>query len=201
MAAVQESVAAFLVTLETAGVPGAVGGVSSGCSAPSQGTPLSLQPVGAPSPVPLKPKVVEAPGARVPFQERFLAVQRFPSLLTSASHGRVTLVPAGNSHSSVQLLSGVSPVFCTVHRAWKPVPQSWVRVYEALGASAAWLGAARPTIPAKGIARPVRAARVRLRSRRRGLGRLPEPSCAGWADLKAYSSRGSGHAEGWVRRA
>lgn len=50
------------------GVPGAEGALSPGTLPPSQEAPFSLQPVGAPEPVPLKPKETLAPGATEPFQ-------------------------------------------------------------------------------------------------------------------------------------
>lgn len=69
--------------------------MSPGWVPPSQEAPLILQPLGAPPPAPLKPKLAVAPGARVPFQPRFLAVQWVPELVTVASQAEVTEVPAG----------------------------------------------------------------------------------------------------------
>src|SRR5688500_15902045 len=110
---------------EAVGVPGADGAASPGTSGPPSQLPaLSLQPAGAPEPLPLKPKETEAPGARVPFQPRFLAVQWSPELVTVASQAEVTLVPEGKSHSTVQELRLVVPVFFTVHLPSKPEPQS-----------------------------------------------------------------------------
>ncbi len=128
MAAFQESFTEFLVRSLVVGVPGAVGGVSPGTLPPSQEAPLSLHPEGVPGPVPLKPKLTEAPGARLPAQLLFLAVQWSPLLVTSASQAEVTLVPAGKSHSRVQPLRGAVPVFFTVHLPSKPLPQSCVLV-------------------------------------------------------------------------
>ncbi len=126
VAAAQLRVTAVLVMLEAEGVPGAEGGLSPGTLPPSQEAPLSLQPEGEPLPVPLKPKETEAPGAREPFQALFLAVQWVPELVTSASHAEVTAVPAGKSHSTVQELREVVPVFFTVHLPSNPEPQSEV---------------------------------------------------------------------------
>ncbi|CAM5694074.1 hypothetical protein SGLAM104S_06121 [Streptomyces glaucescens] len=75
-------------------------------------------------PVPLNPKVTEAPGARVPFQALFLAVQWVPAEVMSASQPEVTDVPEGKSHSTVQELMVVVPVFFTVHLPSKPLPHS-----------------------------------------------------------------------------
>lgn len=75
VAALQLSLTEVLVTSLVVGAPGAVGGLSPGTvGPPSQEAPFSLQPVGEPEPVPLKPKLMLAPGATEPFQERFLAV-------------------------------------------------------------------------------------------------------------------------------
>src|SRR5213079_3035207 len=95
--------------LEAVGVPGAEGAASPGTSPPSQDAPLSLQPEGAPEPLPLKPKETEAPGASVPFQERFLAVQWSAELVTVASQAELTFVPDGKSHSTVHELTVVEP--------------------------------------------------------------------------------------------
>ncbi len=95
MAAVQVRVSEVSATLLAVGVPGAVGGVSPGWVPPSQEAPLILQPPGAPPPAPLKPKLAVAPGARVPFQPRFLAVQWVPEPVTVASQAEVTEVPDG----------------------------------------------------------------------------------------------------------
>jgi hypothetical protein len=45
---------------------------------PAQLAPLSLQPVGLPAPETRKPKLVDAPGARVPLYVRFVAVTCVP---------------------------------------------------------------------------------------------------------------------------
>ena len=67
VAAVQVRFTEVLVMPEAVGVPGAEGGLSPGTVVPpSQEPPLSLQSVGEPVPAPLKPKLTEAPGARVP---------------------------------------------------------------------------------------------------------------------------------------
>lgn len=139
--------------LEAVGVPGAEGAASPGTEVPSQLPPLSLQLDGEPGPLPLKPKETEAPGASVPFQPTFLAVQWSPELVTVASQAEVTLVPVGKSHSTVQELREVVPVFFTVQLPPKPVPQSEVLAKVAVALVAAWAGLARPTRPARGSAR------------------------------------------------
>ncbi len=126
VAALQASFTEVLVMSEAVGVPGAEGAASPGTVPPSQLPPLSLQLDGEPEPVPLKPKVTEAPGARVPFQDLFLAVQWAPEELKSASQPEPTEVPEGKSHSTVQEEMVVVPVFFTVHLPSKPDPQSWV---------------------------------------------------------------------------
>ncbi|MDH6224942.1 hypothetical protein M2169_001912 [Streptomyces sp. MJP52] len=127
VAAVQDSLTEVSVMLEAVGLPGADGRLSPGTGvSPSQEPPLILQPEGEPVPEPLKPKVTEAPGARLPFQPRFLPVQWLPELVTVASQAEVTLVPVGKSHSTVQEERAVVPVFFTVHLPSKPEPQSCV---------------------------------------------------------------------------
>ncbi len=86
----------------------------------------------------MKPKETEAPGASVPFQPRFLALQRVPELVTVASQAEVTLVSAGKSHWTFHELSVVVPVFLMVHLPSKPLPQSWVLAYVAVASEAAW---------------------------------------------------------------
>lgn len=153
MAALQESFTEVSVTEEAVGVPAADGGLSPGTVVPpSQLPPLSVQLDGEPEPAPLKPKETEAPAARVPFQDLFLAVQWLPELVTSASQAEVTDVPEGKSHWIVHELIAVVPVFLTVHLPSKPVPQSWVLEYVAVALSAACAGLARPTRPARGAA-------------------------------------------------
>lgn len=85
VAALQLSFAEVSVMALAVGVPGAEGALSPGTLPPSQEAPFSLQPVGEPEPVPLKPKETLAPGATEPFQPRFLAVQWVPELVTVAS--------------------------------------------------------------------------------------------------------------------
>ncbi len=126
--------------------PGTVG-------APSQLPPLSLQPDGEPGPEPLKPKETDAPGAMLPFQPTFLAVQWVPELVTVASQAEVTLVSEGKSHSTVQELMAAEPVFLIVHWPPKPVPQSLVLVKVAVAvaaSAAAWAWPESPTSPARG---------------------------------------------------
>lgn len=54
-----------------------------------------------------------------------MAVQWLPEWVTSASQAEVTEVPEGKSHSTVQELMPLVPVFLTVHLPSKPEPQSW----------------------------------------------------------------------------
>ncbi len=147
---------------EPTGVPGAEGALLPGRSVPSQEAPLSLQPVGAPGPAPLKPKVTEAPGARVPFQPLSLAVQWLPVLVTVASQAEPTLVPAGKSHSIVQDVSVVVPVFFTVHLPSNPEPQSEPLAKVAVAPAAAWAGVDRPTTATRGRVSAVRPAAAAL---------------------------------------
>src|SRR5690606_6826769 len=153
VAADQDSFTEVSVTFEAVGVPGAEGASSPGTLPPSQLPPLSLQPEGEPVPLPLKPKETDAPGARVPFQPRFLAVQWSPESVTVASQADVTLVPVGKSHSMVQALMVAVPVFFTVHLPSKPEPQSWVLAWVAVAEVAAWAGGARATMPDRGSSR------------------------------------------------
>ncbi len=75
------------------------------------------------------------------------------------------MVPAGKSHSTVQPLRVVVPVFFTVHCPWKPVPQSETLVYVAVADSAACAGVApRPMSAATGRRSAVRAARALRRA-------------------------------------
>lgn len=74
-------------------------------------------------------------------------------MVTVASQAEVTLVPVGKSHSTVQELREVVPVFFTVQLPPKPVPQSEVLAKVAVALVAAWAGLARPTRPARGSAR------------------------------------------------
>ena len=124
VAAVQLSFTEVSVMSLAVGVPGFDGALSPGTLPPSQEAPFSLQPAGEPEPVPLKPKLTLAPGATVPFQLRFLAVQWVPELVTAASQAEPTAVPEGKSHSIVQEERAVVPVFLTVHWPSKPLPQS-----------------------------------------------------------------------------
>ncbi|GGW16090.1 hypothetical protein GCM10010264_66640 [Streptomyces globisporus] len=57
---------------------------------------------------------------------------------------------AGKSHSTVQVLSVVVPVFFTVHWPSNPLPQSDFFVYTAVAEAAASAGDARPTMAASG---------------------------------------------------
>lgn len=147
VAAVQLSLAEVSVTALAVGVPGAEGALSPGTLPPSQEAPFSLQPAGAPGPVPLKPKLTEAPGATEPFQPRFLAVQWVPELVTVASQAEPTAVPEGKSHSMVQEDRAVVPVFLTVHWPSKPLPQSDFLTKEAVAEVAASAG--RPGRPSR----------------------------------------------------
>lgn len=67
-------------------------------------------------------------------------------------------VPEGKSHSMVQELRAVVPVFFTVHWPSKPLPQSDFLRYVAVAEVAASAGEAMPTIAASGRSSAVRPA-------------------------------------------
>lgn len=115
-----------------------------------------------PEPVPLKPKETLAPGAMVPFQPTFFAVQWLPVWVTVASQAEPTPVPLGKSHSMVHELREVVPVFFTVHWPSKPVPQSDFLRYVAVAEVAASAGEAMPTMAARGRSSAVRPATALL---------------------------------------
>ena len=62
-----------------------VGGAVVGGVPPAHDAPLRVQVVGEPEPVARNPNDADAPGARVPFQERLVKVCRCPTLLRVAS--------------------------------------------------------------------------------------------------------------------
>src|SRR5689334_19824067 len=98
------------------GDDGTLGGVvSPGFCPPPQGAPLSVQLTGEPEPEAMKPKVVLAPGARVPLYSRFLKVYRLPLLVIRESQYVPRLVPDGRSKETVQPFSVAVPVFLTVY--------------------------------------------------------------------------------------
>ena len=66
-----------------------------------QGAPLIVQLEGAPVPVAVKPKVVDAPVAISPLYERLTAVTWLPAAVRVASQKVLNVVPAGRSNSMV----------------------------------------------------------------------------------------------------
>ena len=69
--------------------------------------------------VPMKPNVVVAPAARVPFQAAFDAVTVAPLLVSVAAHAWVIVWPLAYVHDAVQPLIAEAPAV-TVTSPWKP---------------------------------------------------------------------------------
>ena len=57
-----------------------------------------VQLVGSPLPLTLKPKVVLAPGPRLPFQDALTAVTCWPEAVSRASQYTPRVLPAGRSN-------------------------------------------------------------------------------------------------------
>ena len=68
---------------------------------------------------PMKPKVVLAPAARLPFHERLLAVTLEPLLLRLVPQDWLTVCRSGKVQETVQPLLADEPAF-TVTSAWNP---------------------------------------------------------------------------------
>lgn len=85
-------------------------------------------------PLSVNPRVADAPGARVPFQERLVAVRTPPARKELAFHIE-TLVPFQGTETD-HLLSVVVPVFVTTMSTLRPVPQSLVTLRETISALA-----------------------------------------------------------------
>lgn len=118
---------ALLVVEVTDGLPGwpgtpggaeEVGGVP-----PPQFAPLTVQFVGEPLPLALKPKVVDAPGASVPFHPTLFAVTCWPEVVIAASQNTPMVVPAGRSNWTFQLLIEDEVLLVTVNLPSYPLDQ------------------------------------------------------------------------------
>ena len=83
-------------------------------------------------PLSVKPRETDAPGAIVPFQERFVAVRTPPARKELAFHIE-TLEPFQGRETD-HLLSVVVPVFVTTMSTLRPVPQSLVTLSATLRA-------------------------------------------------------------------
>lgn len=84
-----------------------------------------------PVPLPVKPKLVVAPAARFPFQERFFTLTIEPLWLTVPLHNWEMVWPFGNAQVTVQPEMAVVPELFTVTSAWKPPCQELVSLYVA----------------------------------------------------------------------
>jgi hypothetical protein len=62
---------------------------------PPHASPLIVQFVGSPVPLAVKPNVVLAPAARVPFQLEFVTVYAWPLAVSVPFHSEVIVVPDG----------------------------------------------------------------------------------------------------------
>ncbi len=80
------------------------------------------------------PTVAEAPGAREPFHEVFVAVRRPPASFAVAFH-MLTLVP-DHGIDTDHPLNAVEPVFVMVRSTLRPVPQSEVTLTATVMAAA-----------------------------------------------------------------
>lgn len=76
-----------------------------------------------------KPKLADAPGARLVAHEGALAVQRVPSAVTVALQPLTRLTPDGMSQVTVQFCRAVAPVFLTVTFAVNPPCHELVTSY------------------------------------------------------------------------
>lgn len=83
-------------------------------------------------PLSVKPRVVEAPGASVPFHDRFVAVRTPPARKELAFHIE-TLLPFHGTDTD-HLFNVVVPVLVTTMSTLRPVPQSLVTLRATLSA-------------------------------------------------------------------
>lgn len=83
-------------------------------------------------PLSVKPRVVEAPGANVPFHDRFVEVSTPPARKELAFHIE-TLLPFQGTDTD-HLFSVVVPVLVTTMSTLRPVPQSLVTLRATLSA-------------------------------------------------------------------
>ncbi len=96
---------------------------------------VDVQVVGARyDPVSVMPTVAEAPGAREPFHEVFVAVRTPPVSFAVAFH-MLTLVP-DHGIDTDHPLTAVEPVFVMVRSTLRPVPQSEVTLTATVMAAA-----------------------------------------------------------------
>jgi hypothetical protein len=105
----------------------------------SAGGQVQAMAVGAVVEVPLawKPKLAEAPAARVAAQLGALMVHRVPLVVMVAFHAFTRLVPDGTVQPTVQLFHAEAPVFFTVTLVVKPPCQEL----------AIWYVTAHDTVP------------------------------------------------------
>jgi hypothetical protein len=115
------------------------------------GTPLIVQFSGSPRLAALKPKLTEPPGAIVPFHPASVNRCWLPTLVRTALHDRVTVVPACRSNSTVQPVAAASPEFRITTSAPYPEFQADVCTTAALstGPAACAVGARAITPPAR----------------------------------------------------
>jgi hypothetical protein len=71
-------------------------------------------------PVPVSPKVTDAPGATVPFQLALRTVTAVPDWLYMPFHTLVTAWPLGHVHDTAHAPIGVLPRLVTFTSAWNP---------------------------------------------------------------------------------
>lgn len=118
MAAFQASETLVEVTEVLRRLPGTVGGwVSPPPPPPAQEVPFTVQLVGVPVPATVKPKVVLAPAARVPFQDTLPKLWWSPKLVRVASQELPMVEPTARSNSTRQLVIAVAVLLRTVNRA------------------------------------------------------------------------------------
>ena len=87
----------------------------------------------------MRPTVAEAPGAREPFHETFVAVRTPPARFAVAFH-MLTLAP-DHGIDTDQPLTAVDPVFVMVRSTLRPLPQSDVTLTSTVTAAAETEGA------------------------------------------------------------
>jgi hypothetical protein len=93
-------------------------GLDGGVVEPPQETPLIWQPVGRPIPSVMKPKLVDAPAARVPFQLAGVNVYVLPDADWVVFHELTTVVPAGRLSWTRHVVIVADVVLVTETSAW-----------------------------------------------------------------------------------